>query len=51
MKSFKYACMYAGAFLAGICFTISAMSNDAMALALGFPCILLAAVAAILKED
>lgn len=43
--------MYAGAFLAGVCFTIAAMSNDAFALAIGFPCILMAAVASILKED
>lgn len=50
MKRIKYATMYSGAFLGGICFALGADGN-AMALVLGFPCVLLAAVASILDEN
>lgn len=49
--TFKYACIYAGTFLSGVCFAFSGIKNDALAGILSIFLLILGASASLLNNE
>ena len=49
--TFKYACIYAGTFLSGVCFAFAAMNNQPLAGILATLLLILGACASLLNDN
>lgn len=49
--TFKYACIYAGTFLSGVCFALGASKNEPMTVILAILLLILGASASLLNNE